>query len=1775
MNSIRYGILTGLFIVLALTTGAWADVTVTATQEWAVKFDGQESLAEKAKAVAVDSDGNVVVAGQGDATGVFAFVTVKYDQDGIELWRAVYDGLFASAIAIDGDGNVYVCGAGMNSQGDREYVTIKYAPDGAEQWVQTYTGGFILNYGVAIGQYLDGDDGKVYVYVTGYSGSFSSWDYATVKYDATDGTEIWAARYEGPDGNSATATAMVVDSAGNVHVTGNSIGSEETLHDYVTVKYDKTGAQQWAAVRTGPTGYWDKPVAIGVDSMGNVAVTGYTQVLGGNPDFLTALYNAAGVLQWDRVYNGPEADSSDYTYGLAVDSAGNVIVTGSSSDDFATIKYGSDGSEQWVARYAGPDNAVEWSPFVALDGDDNVYVAGSSAPSGSNDYDYTTVMYNPGGVQQWVSAYDGGENGTDNPVAMAVYTDAGDQTTYVVVTGESELPLTRMDFATVKFDATGTQAWSARYNSTGSSDSEATDLAVDSAGNVYVTGYTDTSLNNTNFLTAKYNPDGLELWTREYDGTPGDETNDQAVAIAVDGVGNVYVTGSIDVSPYDNGLTVKYDTNGNQLEAVVFDSGRTDRPLDIVLFVDADDGRTYLYVGANDLGLSHYTVIKYDADLVEQWVRTYTYTSGSGKLTALAVDPDGNVYLTGASETVAGFDAYATVKFDKNGEEIWDMGHNLDSQDDEAQAIAVDGTGNVYVTGRAVYRTEWVNNQYQTSSDCITIKYNAGGLEQWVARYDHNVSSDICGHIAVDGQGNVYVAGDSNSGVTYDPDYAIIKYDAAGQEQWASRWDGGYSYRDYMRAMTIDGAGNVYVSGHSATSYADNSDYATIAYDSDGNELWLQRYNDSADGPAVGQRNVPAALTVKDDGHVYVTGLSVGPTSGWDFATVKYSQETVITDTDAPLISATTPEDQAVDTPVTGLVTATFNEAMDRISIENAATFTVTDTVAGTLVDGAVAYDEGTLTARFTPTEDFAFGSQFTARISTAATDLSGNALAQERVWQFTTLSEPDTTPPQVDGTTPADATSGVAINALITGHFNEAMDPATITAITFTLVDNSTGSPVLGSVGYDTGTRTARFDLASSLAFGTSYTVTLTTGVADIAGNSLANAYVWNFSTGSEPDTTSPTVITVSPLDGASDVDINLSAVRATFNEPMDGASINNASFTLQNLDSGAAVTAGTVSYAAGTARLSLGSALVYDTSYVATIAAGVSDIAGNLLGTDHVWTFRTAAAPPPDDATLPRVVSTTPVSGAGNVPASAGVVTATFTEPVEGLDENSFVISSGGSNVAGTVSYDVAGMTVRFESDSAFSFVTSYTVTIVSTLVSDLAGNNLAQDYVWTFTIGGDPALGGCEPELGQEEGCENFDYFTYGTGVEVNTYGSSIAGFTAEDAARKSVSFEESLSEAAVDTDSFESQAIAQVDDTHFSLRSRSKRMEPSSDRAGAWSIGASKIEVTGVPPGTVIPMSMVVSGNFIGPTGTLLLQVRDFDNYRMLGSVSVLSSGTPFTVNGQTFEAVTYNQLIDPYGNLDDASNYLRTTANGGGGYRLDFLYPAVANNGIYVWFVAGVNATDDTLNDETDFTASLEILPPPGVTVTLASGQVFSGPADTDGDGVSDLEDSSPNNAAIASPVAATGNGNITVDVSGTAGASLSQIRVLDDDDLSLNQDGKPSDQQFPDGLVSFRLNGLEPGASAQVNLTFPSDLPADTRYYKVNQSGFFEYTNISIDGNTVTLNLVDGGSGDSDGIANGVIIDPGGISFTVADDDGGGDGGGGSGCFVNLLNFKY
>lgn len=239
------------------------------------------------------------------------------------------------------------------------------------------------------------------------------------------------------------------------------------------------------------------------------------------------------------------------------------------------------------------------------------------------------------------------------------------------------------------------------------------------------------------------------------------------------------------------------------------------------------------------------------------------------------------------------------------------------------------------------------------------------------------------------------------------------------------------------------------------------------------------------------------------------TGLVLASPYVWHFTTG------VTPDTTRPTVTLTVPAAGAAPVAINTRISATFSEDMAPATL-NAASFTVTCAAPCVSPTGTVSYAIGTRAAVFTPAAVLAAGKTYTATITTAATDLAGNALAVNKVWSFTTGAAADTTAPTVTLVNPADLATGVAINSAIHATFSEAMDPLTIKTATFTL--QASGPPLgpilAGAVTYDPITNIAAFTPSSNLALSTKYTAAVTTGTTDLAGNALAVNKVWSFTT-------------------------------------------------------------------------------------------------------------------------------------------------------------------------------------------------------------------------------------------------------------------------------------------------------------------------------------------------------------------------------------------------------------------------------------------------------------------------------------------------------------------------------------------------------------------------------------------------------------------------------------------------------------------------------------
>jgi hypothetical protein len=418
--------------------------------------------------------------------------------------------------------------------------------------------------------------------------------------------------------------------------------------------------------------------------------------------------------------------------------------------------------------------------------------------------------------------------------------------------------------------------------------------------------------------------------------------------------------------------------------------------------------------------------------------------------------------------------------------------------------------------------------------------------------------------------------------------------------------------------------------------------------------------------------------------------------------------------TGAPTVISSVPLGGATLVAVNTVVSATFSEPMNPLTLTN-ATFTVTGPGA-TPVAGVVSYSGSTAT--FTPTAVLANSTLFTATITTGVKDPGGAALAANFVWTFTTAPRPT-----VVSTVPANGASLVPVNTLVSATFSEAMNAATITGTTFT-VTGPGATPVAGAVTY-TG-NTATFTPTVALANGTLFTATITTGAKDPTGAPLAANFVWTFTTAAAPAVVPPTVPASNAVGVAEGV-----VLSATFNVPMDGTTINTTTFKLTG--PGTTPVTGSVNYSGSTATFTPAARLAAATLYTATITTGAKDPTGVPLAANYVWTFTTA--PPP------AVTSTVPASGASNVPLNQKI-SATFNTTMTASTitaAGTFTVAktTGGTAVAGAVTYDSASNTAIFAPTAALTASTQYTAT-VTTAAQSAQGNALPTNYVWSFTTG-----------------------------------------------------------------------------------------------------------------------------------------------------------------------------------------------------------------------------------------------------------------------------------------------------------------------------------------------------------------------------------------------------------------------------------------------------
>lgn len=414
------------------------------------------------------------------------------------------------------------------------------------------------------------------------------------------------------------------------------------------------------------------------------------------------------------------------------------------------------------------------------------------------------------------------------------------------------------------------QHWLSTYNGLADSTDRGMAMDMDNSGNIYSGGTSYNIFGNQDYKLIKYNPQGDTAWTRSYE-SPGNG-KDEIHAVKTDGAGNIIVTGIAD----SNIVSIKYNSNGDLLWIKTFDGiGKgQDSPNSIKI-----DGNDNIYIcGYTDqmAGIDtnyNYITIKYDPSGNLVWAKTYNGTgNGNDRAYDLVTDVSGNVYVTGYSLNNFGRDQYTTIKYDLNGALQWTAVFDRKKGTNKATSIAINSSG-IYVTGKSSNGKDF---------DYATVGYLPNGSFQWSAIYDGG-NKDEARKIGLDNFGNVYITGSSKILSGLFDNCATIKYDALGNEQWVSVYDGTDQLDDDARCMKVTGNGNVYIGGES-NAYADSSNCMLIKYNTLGNQIWDAIYHGTG-GRSDGIRD----LCVTQSGDIYVCGFSDGGATRKDILTMKYS----------------------------------------------------------------------------------------------------------------------------------------------------------------------------------------------------------------------------------------------------------------------------------------------------------------------------------------------------------------------------------------------------------------------------------------------------------------------------------------------------------------------------------------------------------------------------------------------------------------------------------------------------------------------------------------------------------------------------------------------------------------------------------------------------------------------------------------------------------------------------------------------------------------------
>ncbi|MHA3789698.1 T9SS type A sorting domain-containing protein [Flavobacterium hauense] len=758
------------------------------------------------------------------------------------------------ASVTDASGNTYITGSSTNEgQPAGDFFTLKIGPDGQTLWQKREPAAqYAVEYGMHIAFDYTGN-----IIVSGLKWNGNDMDIRLIKY-GTDGTKLWDTTFDNGAQGLEVPNGMTTDADGNVYITG--IAWSGNSIDYMTIKYDNNGIEQWHRTENPAGGEsWNEATAVTVDTSGNVITTGYSPNPEGWLNYHTVKYNAQGTKLWEQAYNYESTDpdnTSEVTnsvpQAIITDADGNIYVTGT-FDTFlnriGTIKYNASGQQQWIQTYkSGTEVTLGWK--IGLK-NNTLYVAGSHL-GGFADDGTVLLSYTTDGTQNWVQE-------TTDLIETTNATLSFDANSNIITSANGMTPGAEeweQDVAAraYKYSPDGTLLGKAAFvistaNGTASMGKMA-GAGIDNNGDVYFSVNSFYSENGAVFETVK---SGFGItapenqWNTLYSNT-GSPAASMLDSFS-DNNGNTISTGSY----YDfsddmlnaNYFLVKHNSEGEVAWNVVFNAENGNPADGIIGKVDANGNAYVCLLPGFEQSPPTLKIIKLSPEGSQLWSTEIELYNPSIRI--MEPQPDGSVYLGGtAKETEQSSTAsFIGIKLNADGSQAWKTymsgisGNNIY----QINAGKVNNSGQLILTG-----AHGSGNFMSQQVNLTAVQFNVDGTPGWMTPVNvaGESSSGTDLHIAADG--SIYINGFSQNYDTFDEEIITAKISAAGEVQWFDTFgEGEKNERSYTLKPFSNG--DVGVIGYSLAINGDIHN-VLLKYSPDGDLIWdfasenMRYYND-------------------------------------------------------------------------------------------------------------------------------------------------------------------------------------------------------------------------------------------------------------------------------------------------------------------------------------------------------------------------------------------------------------------------------------------------------------------------------------------------------------------------------------------------------------------------------------------------------------------------------------------------------------------------------------------------------------------------------------------------------------------------------------------------------------------------------------------------------------------------------------------------------------------------------------------------------------------